>query len=191
MKELYDMTINREKELKELGYKLVIVWEHQFYFQLEKNAALQQFVFTLDLQDRLDPRDSFFGGRTNAIKLHYKASEDETIQYYDFTSLYPWTNKYCRYPVGHPTIITDDFQGLSQYFGLAKIKILLPRQLYYPVLPYNSNGKLKFPLCRTCADSENQSECTCSLEKKSYHGHVVYSRNSNGNVQRIQNLKNL
>lgn len=70
------MTINREKELKELGYKLVIVWEHQFYFQLEKNAALQQFVSTLDLQDRLDPRDSFFGGRTNAIKLHYKASED-------------------------------------------------------------------------------------------------------------------
>lgn len=60
---------------------------------------MQQFVSTLDLQDRLDPRESFFGGRTNAIKLHYKVQEDETIQYYDFTSLYPWTNKYCRYPV--------------------------------------------------------------------------------------------
>lgn len=149
------MTKNREKELKNLGYKLVIVWEHQFKFQLEKNAALQQFVSTLDLQERLDPRKSFFGGRTNAIKLHYKAAEDETIQYYDFTSLYPWTNKYCRYPVGHPTIITDDFQELSQYFGLAKIKILPPRKLYHPVLPCNSNGKLKFPLCKTCADTEN------------------------------------
>ncbi|KAK3107691.1 hypothetical protein FSP39_020035 [Pinctada imbricata] len=170
IKELYDMTKNREKELKELGYKLVIIWEHQFKFQLEKNAALQQFVATLDLQDRLDPRDSFFGGRTNAIKLHYQATEDETIQYYDFTSLYPWTNKYCRYPVGHPTIITDDFQDLSQYFGLAKIKILPPRQLYHPVLPYNSNGKLKFPLCKTCADSENQNECTCSLEERSITG---------------------
>ncbi|XP_056003616.1 uncharacterized protein LOC125663345 [Ostrea edulis] len=170
IKELYDMTKHREKELKNLGYKLVIVWEHQFKFQLEKNVALQQFVSTLDLQDRLDPRDSFFGGRTNAIKLHYKAAEDETIQYFDFTSLYPWTNKYCRYPVGHPTIITDDFQDLSQYFGLAKIKILPPRKLYHPVLPYNSNGKLKFPLCKTCADSENQNECTCSVEERSITG---------------------
>ena len=51
--------------------------------------------------------------------------EGETIQYYDFTIFYPWTNNYCRYPVGHPVIIiTDDFQDISQYFGLAKIKIL-------------------------------------------------------------------
>ena len=60
LKELNDMTKNREKELKNLGYKLVIVWEHQFKFQLEKNAALQQFVSILDLQERLDPRESFF-----------------------------------------------------------------------------------------------------------------------------------
>lgn len=127
------MTINREKELKDLGYKSVTIWEHQFKYQLDKNAILQQFLSSLDLQDRLDPRESFFGGRTNAIKLHYKAEADETIQYYDFTSLYPWTNKYCRYPVGHPTIITDNFKNMSQYFGLAKIKILPPRKLCAPL----------------------------------------------------------
>lgn len=32
----------------------------------------------------LDPRDIFFGGRTNALCLHYKIQEeDETIQYDD------------------------------------------------------------------------------------------------------------
>lgn len=168
--ELYEMTKKRERELKDLGYNVVFIWEHQFKYQLEKNAALKRFVSTLDIQDRLDPRESFFGGRTNAIKLHYKVAKDETIQYYDFTSLYPWTNKYCRYPVGHPTIITDNFQDMSQYFGLAKVKILPPRKLYHPVLPYSSNGKLKFPLCRTCADNENQNECTCSLEERAITG---------------------
>lgn len=164
------MTKKREKELKELGYELIVVWEHQFRYQLEKNIDLQRFVSTLDLQDRLDPRDSFFGGRTNAIKLHYKANEDEAIQYYDFTSLYPWTNKYCRYPVGHPTIITDDFKDISSYFGLAKIKVLPPPRLYHPVLPYRSQGKLKFPLCRTCADAENQNACSCSVEERALTG---------------------
>lgn len=86
------MTKKRERELKNLGYDLIVVWEHQFQNQLDKNTELQQFVSKLDLQERLDPRDSFFGGRTNAVKLHYTAKEDEKIQYYDFTSLYPWTN---------------------------------------------------------------------------------------------------
>lgn len=164
------MTKKRERELKELGYDLVIIWEHQFRYQVEKNEALQHFISTLDLQERLDPRDSFFGGRTNAVKLHYKAKENEKIRYFDFTSLYPWTNKYCRYPVGHPTIITKDFGDISNYFGLAKIKILPPRQLYHPVLPYRSKGKLKFPLCRKCADIENQHTCSCSADDRAITG---------------------
>lgn len=114
-----------------------------------KNENIRLFVNGLDIQDRLNPTESFFGGRTNAVKLHYKIKAHETIEYYDFTSLYPWTNRYCRYPVGHPTIITDNFSDITTYLGLAKIKILPPRGLYHPVLPYSSNGKLKFPLCDT------------------------------------------
>ncbi|GFW59977.1 uncharacterized protein TNCV_4864321 [Trichonephila clavipes] len=36
----------------------------------------------------------------------------------DFTGLYPWVNKYCEYPVGHPEIITEDFRDIDSYFGL-------------------------------------------------------------------------
>ncbi|XP_062620655.1 uncharacterized protein LOC134282247 [Saccostrea cucullata] len=54
IKELYDMTINREKEPKNLGYSMVTIWEHQFKYQLDKNAFLQQFVSTLSSITGLD-----------------------------------------------------------------------------------------------------------------------------------------
>ncbi|KAK3104555.1 hypothetical protein FSP39_004928 [Pinctada imbricata] len=74
------------------------------------------------------------------------------------------------YPLHHPKIITDGFSDISSYFGIAKIKVLPPRKLYHPVLPYTSNGKLKFPLCRTCADKESQTECGCDDEERSLIG---------------------
>ena len=87
-------------------------------------------------------------------------------QIVDSTSLYPWVNKYCQYPVGHHKVITKDFWDIKDYFGIAKVKILPPRELYHQVLPYRSNGKLKFALCRTCANTANQNPCTCSEEER-------------------------
>jgi len=172
MEELYVVTKKRQTHIKSLGYKYVEIWEHEFHRQLEEDAQMKTFVDALDIQDRLNSRDSFFGGRTNAIRLHYKIQyQHEKIEYYDFTSLYPWTNKYCRYHVGHPTIITNiQHQNIKEYFGMAKVKILPPRGLFHPVLLYTSNGKLKFPLCRTCADRENQDPCICTDEKRTIVG---------------------
>ena len=80
----------------------------------------------------------------------------------DFTSLYPWVNKYGEYPVGHPKVLTQDIEpNLDGYFGLALVKILPPRGLYHPVLPYVANGKLKFSLCKACAEKE-PALCNCS-----------------------------
>ena len=45
-----------------------------------------------------------------------------------------------------------------------------PRGLYHPVLPYRSNGKLKFPLCQTCAENENPSPFACSDEDRAMTG---------------------
>ena len=62
--------------------------------------------------------------------------------------------------VGHPKIITENFQDVSEYFGLVKCTVLPPRGLFHPVLPYRACGKLMFPLCRTCADTTNKAVCT-------------------------------
>ena len=85
-------------------------------------------------------------------------------------SLYPSVNKYARYPVGHPDIVTSHFDPLDTYFGIAKVKVLAPRGLYHPVLPYRSNGKLKFPLCRTCADEERLGRCDHSDDQRAFVG---------------------
>ena len=72
------------------------------------------------------------------------------------TSLYPWVNKYSLYPTGHPTVITQfvDDTHLKDYFGLVKLTIRPPRGLYHPVLPFRHGGKLTFPLCRTCVETQ-------------------------------------
>jgi len=42
------------------------------------------------------------------MRLHYKARENETIQYGDVMSLYPYIYKYFKFPVGHPVIHVGD-----------------------------------------------------------------------------------
>ena len=150
--ELLAKTRKKEKDLRALGIKVVSIWEHEFDALLASDGEARTFVESLDLVERLDPRDSFTGGRTNGCMLYKKAPENTKIKYVDFTSLYPFVNKTCRYPLGHPEIITHGFRELSSYFGLAKFKILPPRGLYHPVLSYRTGGKLTFPLCRTCME---------------------------------------
>ena len=83
------------------------------------------------------------------------AGENEEIRYADVTSLYPWVNKNCPYPIGHPQIITQPVdQSLDSYFGLATVDILPPAGLLHPVLPVRSGNKLTFPLCRACVQTE-------------------------------------
>ena len=51
-----------------------------------------------------------------------------------------------------------------------KCSVLLPRALYHPVLPYRTQGKLMFPLCRTCADNLQQEPCHHSDAERTLHG---------------------
>ena len=64
----------------------------------------------------------FFGGRTNAVKLHHIADllHEEEIKYVDITSLYPWAKKKGEHPVGHPEVIVNpQDQDIHHYFGVA------------------------------------------------------------------------
>ena len=160
---LYTKTMDRIRHLESLPYNVITIWEHEF-------RDLDLGELDLNIQPRLSLRDSFFGGRTNATKLYHEAGEGERIRYVDFTSLYPWTNKYCKYPIGHPEIITRDFKDITAYFGIAKVKILPQRGMYHPVLPYRSDDKLTFPLCRTCTITQSQKPCTCHDDARALVG---------------------
>jgi hypothetical protein len=81
VEELYTLTLKKKSTLQSLGYKYVCMWEHEFQKMKED---IQPFLSTLDLQARLDPRHSFFGGRTNCTRLHYHIGPGEIIKYVDF-----------------------------------------------------------------------------------------------------------
>ncbi|XP_064647462.1 uncharacterized protein LOC135500144 [Lineus longissimus] len=171
MYELKMRTVEREEELAKRGFQLETIWECEYERQLKTNPEMAEYISKLDIVDPLEPRDAFYGGRTNAARLYYEAGVGESVKYVDVCSPYPWVNKYCKYPTGHPEILTDNLStDVSKYEGLMKCVVLPPRYLFHPVLPYRSNGKLLFPLCSTCADTLQQAECNHSAEERALHG---------------------
>lgn len=81
-----------------------------------------------------------------------------------------YVNKTKKYPTGHPRIIYENFVDIEHYFGLAKLKILPPRGLFFPVLPVKINGKLMFPLCGTCASVNQLTPCEHSDDERVLSG---------------------
>ena len=59
--ELYALTLKKKAYLENLGMKYVCIWDHEFQKLKNQNVELKQFIKHLDLMDRLDPRESFFG----------------------------------------------------------------------------------------------------------------------------------
>ncbi|XP_035219129.1 uncharacterized protein LOC118192299 [Stegodyphus dumicola] len=167
MSTLRQQTVDKTYQLRDRGYNVIEMWEHdEFEMKKKTDEKVKYFLLSHELQDRLNPKDAFFGGRTNAIQLYYEGD----AKYVDFTSLYPWVNKYCLYPVGHPNIITENFDALENYFGIIKCRILPPRGLYLPVLPYRAQNKLMFPLCKTCAELMYQGICQHSDDERAIIG---------------------
>ena len=100
----------------------------------------------------------------------HEAKGNEAINYYDVTSLYPYINKTGKAVLGHPTVITENFGNASEYEGLIKCKVYPPRKLHIPVLPTKINNKLLFALCRTCAESQQQTACLHSHDERALTG---------------------
>ncbi|XP_031355525.1 uncharacterized protein LOC116179786 [Photinus pyralis] len=137
------------------------MWECDFKTYLVNNPDIVEFLENHVVKN--EPRNGFFGGRTNAIKLYHKTEDDEDIRYLNVCSLYPYVNKYAKYPVGHPRVLLTPEElrcvNLNSVEGMIKCTVLPPQDLYHPVLPYRCHGKLMFPLCRRCCETMHQDEC--------------------------------
>jgi hypothetical protein len=163
MEKLSQMEYNGKK------INLVEIWECEFNRQCKEDLELQEFLEYFDVKEPLNVRNSFFGGRCEPFKLYHECSENEKIKYYDITSLYPYVQKYKKYPIGHPEIILKDFKNIEEYFGFVKLAIVPPRKLLIPVLPIKAKGKLLFALCQTCAN-ENIEICNHSDIDRAIYG---------------------
>ena len=153
MGELFDKTLEKQIYLVGQGYTYISIWESDFDKECQENPEMRSFIEHLGFATPLEPRDAFYGGRTEAYTLYKEAADDLEIDYFDVTSLYPWVNKTGKVPVGHPKIITENFEDLDSYEGLMKCKVLPPKGLLHLVLPCKMNGKLVSPLQKLCRDS--------------------------------------
>ena len=173
MRDLLEGTVRKIERFRKLGYTVQVLWECEFHQQLATNPEMKDFVRNLSLDTPLEPRHGFLGGRTNAVSLYKEVADDEKIHHVDFTSLYPWTNKYCEVPLGHPEILTSEAlvnHSIDDFFGMIKCEILPPSFLFHPLLPYRANGKLMFPLCRTCAENLQQTPCEHNDSERTLSG---------------------
>ena len=116
----------------------------------------------------LNPRDAFFGGRTENIVTSFTVEPGEEIKYTDIFSLYPYVCIRGRFPIGHPRIyigaecnaLTDEHNNnLLRVEGLVKCRVLSPRNLLLPILPVKMHGRFIFGLCRSCCEESRQDDC--------------------------------
>ena len=91
-------------------------------------------------------------------------------KYIDFVSLYPTVNFFKEYPVGHPVKIYNPKSYNPKWFGFIQCKIEAPGGLYHPVLPVRLRDKLLFPLCWTCAITQQQEKCTHLPDERALTG---------------------
>ena len=99
MGELYQRTLDKQKYIEDHGYTYICKWECDFNKEINEKESLRGLISEMDLLPPLEPRDAFYGGRTEAFTLYH---DKEQINYYDVTSLYPFVNKTGKMPVGHP-----------------------------------------------------------------------------------------
>jgi hypothetical protein len=160
--------MTRIEQIAKAVYKVPIKWECEFDDSKITDEKPELKTHSVIRHTTLKTRDALYGGRTEAMCLHYAIDErKETIQYCDVISLYPFICKYFKYPVCHPTVhVGDSCTDVDVCFkleGLIKCTVVPPNDLYHPVLPYRNNKKLYFCLCRTCLHEQNRGmDC--------YHG---------------------
>ena len=154
---LYNKTQDKNNKITTVGYNLIEMWE----CKLKKDKSFQKYYkndWNREVVGPLNPRDAFYGGRTNATKLLYKFKEGECGKYVDFCSLYPTVQFYKKYPIGHPKKIISPEKYDTKWYGFIKCK------------KSEKFEKLMFPLCISCAQTKQQEKCQHSENERSFIG---------------------
>lgn len=169
-----ERTRRKEAALQKAGYILHSIWECEFDATLARYPHILKGIEKFEM-DCLKPRDAFFGGNTDCTAIFDMADKHSRINYVDFTSLYPFCLATMKTPVGAPTAIyvgAEQCSGvdLETFEGFIKCTVLPPKNIFHPVLPQRINGKLMFPLCLTCAVTENRDDCNHSDAERQIKG---------------------
>ena len=85
----YQRTMTRFEQITRAGYEVRMQWK----CEIDDSGIVKQkpelLVHPVVEQGPLKSRDTLYGGRTEAMLLHHKAREEETVQYVNVINLYP------------------------------------------------------------------------------------------------------
>jgi G:T-mismatch repair DNA endonuclease (very short patch repair protein) len=147
-------TAKRTAQLRKKGYTVIKKWACEF----TPAERLQASSLGLDSKlPQLDPKESFYGGRTETITLSTASSATKKISYLDVTSEYHYVNACKEYPVGHPITLLKhqlpqnnaDWAG-ARLFGLVICTITPLLHSYFTPCCFIVPGKVS---CFPCAPS--------------------------------------
>ncbi|XP_033214080.1 uncharacterized protein LOC117171136 [Belonocnema kinseyi] len=114
MNNRYERTRSLTSKTRRYGYQVTEIWDCDFRRLKKEDKELTQFLKhhpVLKLEKMLNPRDSFYGGRTGNTKCYYEVKDGEIIEYKDVCSLYPFISKIGVFPIGHPTLYDGYEEG--------------------------------------------------------------------------------
>ena len=80
MDQLHKETSDKIRYLKDQGFQVVEKWECELREEMEHDEDMKRYFEEYELVDPLQPRDAFYGGRTNAAKLLHECQEGEEIR---------------------------------------------------------------------------------------------------------------
>ena len=79
MQQLYEDTFKKVKHLRDQGFQVVQKWECDLLKDMEHDEDMKHYFEEYEIVDPLQPRDAFYGGRTNAAKLFHECQDNEEI----------------------------------------------------------------------------------------------------------------
>ena len=80
MEQLFEDTVKKVKYLEKQGFKVIQMWECKLFKEMEHDEEMKRYYEEHEIVDPLQPRDAFYGGRTNAAKLLHECQGDEEIR---------------------------------------------------------------------------------------------------------------
>ena len=80
MEQLYNDTMKKVNYLENHGFEVVQKWQCELEKELKEDEEMKQFFDEYEIVDPLQPRDAFYGGRTNATKLFHECQGNEKIK---------------------------------------------------------------------------------------------------------------
>jgi hypothetical protein len=129
----YEQTVARLEQKHRARYQVKVQWECAF--DDAGIATPELLVHPTVCKSPQCTRDAQYGGRTEAMRVRYKAREGDTIQYVDVMNLYPFICKYGKFPVRHPVVHVGNEEACLGKQGLINCTIVPSERFIIPFCP--------------------------------------------------------